>query len=454
MTKSRNGRQGQEVRSRTSVPDLNARSIVRLLEKKTKDRRPLIRHLRDRAPVAELTRALTQAKVPRTRQLISDVLGYKRAKSAVPVLAQLLGDEHPKVRFAAADAIGKIFLLNPSQRQNGRRDAGEALYRALESETEPGLREVFITALGAVRYEPALPALRAALDSPDEPLQKAARWALERFEPDDASPEHVSTQKTDGSKRQRNASAVQRPANFIDEAIRTLQANPEFVADVIRAGQEPHITLRLMQDTIQSLHTTPNVYEDAVRAARETPIFVEATIRAMEATPSFVQEAVRAAQDTPSTLPVVEEMVEAVGVNPAFVEEAIRAAQRAPDALQATEKAIRRASSPLVLQESIRMMAQVQDKVAHGDALMEGLAQLSQSLSEAGARVGSRAELRVRERKATALQAVLAFLILYLILTLAARSWQRQLGISVSDLEVFLATLLVWQQSRVRPKGA
>jgi hypothetical protein len=364
----------------------------------------------------------------------------------------MLNDEHPKVRFAAADAIGKTFLLSPSQRQNGRTIAGEGLYRALQSEAEVGVQEVLITALGAVKYEPALPALHSALESSRESIRRAAHWALGRFQDEGDSIDSARIREPNPSTEQRSASTIKKTPNLIEEAVQALRSNPDFISDIIKTAQEPLVTFRIMQDTIQSLQATPNIYDDAVRAAQETPIFVEATIRAMEAVPSFVQEAVRAADEIPSSFRAVEDMVEAIAINPAFVEEAIRAARRAPDALQATERAIRRAGGTLALQDSIRMMAQVQDKVVHGDTLTEGLAHLSQSIADAGQNVASANEPRASEIKAAAFQAVLTFLVLYLILTSAARSWGRRMGMHVSDLEIFLAALLVWQRSTSRPQ--
>jgi hypothetical protein len=234
-------------------------------------------------------------------------------------------------------------------------------------------------------------------------------------------------------------------SNLIEEAIQALERNPNLVTEVIEVAQDPPVTFRIMQDTIQSMQAAPNFYRDAVRAARETPIFVEATIRAMEAAPGFVQEAVRAAQETPSTFHVMEETVRAISANPTFVEEAIKAAQSSPSALRSTERAVRRAGSMTALQESIRIMAQAQNRIVHGDTLTEALSQLSESMGEAGKDV--KPASRAAERKQLALQAVLAFLVLYLILTVAARNWHERLRVPVNDLEIFLAALLIWQQS-------
>jgi hypothetical protein len=372
-----------------------------------------------------------------------DVLGNKHAKTAVPALIDTLDDENPKVRFAAADAIGKTFMHDNTKHHNGRLEAGEALYAALEGETVKGLEEILITALGAVRYEPALPRIRADLNSQDESLRKAAHWALERFEP--STTEAGSNVLMDAEGHEASAPMSRVAPNLIEEAIQALERSPTFVTQVIEAAQDPPVTFRVMQDTIQSMQAAPNFYRDAVRAARETPIFVEATIRAMEAAPGFVQEAVRAAQDTPSTFHVMEETARAISANPTFVEEAIKAARSSPSALRSTERAVRRAGSMTALQESIRIMAQAQNRIVHGDTLTEALSQLSESMGEAGRDVkpGSRAA----ERKQLALQAVLAFLVLYLILTVAARNWHERLRVPVNELEIFLAALLIWQQS-------
>jgi hypothetical protein len=416
---------------------------VKLLEEPTDDRRPLMRALQQKAPVAELTRALHIASKPLTRQLILDVLGNKHAKTAVPALIDTLDDKNPKVRFAAADAIGKTFMHNNTNHQNGRLEAGEALYNALQSETVKGVEEILITALGALRYEPALPRIHADLESKDESLRKAAQWALDRFEPSTTEAPPSVLMDVEG-----HEASTPRPRvapNLIEEAIQALRRNPDFAAQVIDVAQDPPVTFRIMQDTIQSMQAAPNFYRDAVRAARETPIFVEATIRAMEAAPGFVQEAIRAAQETPSTFHVMEETARAISANPTFVEEAIKAARSSPSALRSTERAVRRAGSMTALQESIRVMAQAQNRIVHGDTLTEALSQLSESIEEAGKEV--KPASRAAERKQLALQDVLAFLVLYLILTVAARNWHERLRVPVNELEIFLAALLIWQQS-------
>ncbi len=154
--------------------------IIAALEAPTEDRRPLMAELRDDAPAEALAAALGDAATPHTRQLLADLLGFQAAPAGVPALTAALGDPELRVRSAAADALGKVYLAHPDA--PGREAAGAALLAAFETEPEPPVRHMLAAALGATRHAAALPALRdAASGGSDAGLRDAAAWALAQF---------------------------------------------------------------------------------------------------------------------------------------------------------------------------------------------------------------------------------------------------------------------------------
>ncbi|MET0816713.1 MAG: HEAT repeat domain-containing protein [Solirubrobacteraceae bacterium] len=154
-------------------------AIIAALEAPTEDRRPLMAELREDAPAAGLAAALETAEAPHTRQLLADLLGFQAAPAGVAALIACLTDPELRVRAAAADALGKVFMAHPDDPQAP--GAGAALLARWQDEPATAVRHMLAAALGATGHRPAAPVLRTALDDPDAGVRDAAAWALERL---------------------------------------------------------------------------------------------------------------------------------------------------------------------------------------------------------------------------------------------------------------------------------
>ena len=161
------------------MSDLQPSEIIAALEAPADDRRPVMHSLREDAPAGALAAALAAAEAPDTRQLLADLLGFQAAPAGVGALIAALSDVEGRVRSAAADALGKVFMSHPELPE--REAAGAALLARIEVEPEVTTRTVLLTALGTTRHEPGRAALQSALEDPDERIQKSARWALEHY---------------------------------------------------------------------------------------------------------------------------------------------------------------------------------------------------------------------------------------------------------------------------------
>ena len=147
---------------------MNAQEIIQLLETPTTDRRPTVRRITKEAAIPELIKALQEATVPLTREILCDILGTHADKRATPVLIDALHDSTPEVRGSAADALAKV--EDPQ--------AGPALMEQFNREGDDDIRQLIAIALGAVNYQPAIPYLIQALSSSSEMLRLCAAWAL------------------------------------------------------------------------------------------------------------------------------------------------------------------------------------------------------------------------------------------------------------------------------------
>ena len=107
----------------------------------------LARHATD-ADIEQLRRLAREHPKPKVRAACTGVLGYAKARQAVPTLIQALDDGHWMVERAAIDALGSI----------GDPRAGEPLLRKLAG-PNPELRRHAATAFQQVGYAPAVPAL-------------------------------------------------------------------------------------------------------------------------------------------------------------------------------------------------------------------------------------------------------------------------------------------------------
>jgi HEAT repeat protein len=153
--------------------------IIAALEAPTDDRTRVMDELEETAPADQLAAALRMAGTPFTRQLLADLLGFQAAPAGVPALVAALHDRERRVRSAAADALGKVFLAHPSDPQ--RASAGDALLERWQDEPAVTVRQMLAAALGATQNRAAIPALEEALGDPDAGVQRMARWALDRL---------------------------------------------------------------------------------------------------------------------------------------------------------------------------------------------------------------------------------------------------------------------------------
>jgi HEAT repeat protein len=157
---------------------VDARAVIAALDDPGGDARATMSRLEEQAPPDALAGALATAERPRTRRLAADLLGRQAGAEGADVLLAALGDDDPGVRAAAADALGKVMLTHGPQ---SAPDAGPALLRAWDAETERGVRHMLAAALGAAGHREAIPLLRAAATSRDRGLEHTARWALQRL---------------------------------------------------------------------------------------------------------------------------------------------------------------------------------------------------------------------------------------------------------------------------------
>jgi HEAT repeat protein len=156
-------KKGKEMEN-INFPSLHAKEIVNILEAPTDDRRPLTHKLKRYAAIKELVVALQISQTELTRRILCNILGARRAKSAIPVLLECLDDPSPSVKDDAAEALGKI----------GSIKAGEALLNHFESNP----RIWFAIALGAIGYRAAIPALINGLSSSSAKVRGGSAWSL------------------------------------------------------------------------------------------------------------------------------------------------------------------------------------------------------------------------------------------------------------------------------------
>lgn len=146
------------------------------------DVRPVMTRLTREISVFELCKAMKNSSDLELKVLVVDMLGHKGARSAAPVLSDLLGSVDEDIRYAAADAIGKIYMTRPARRPRWQRQIGRALVEAHEAATDDGERAMMLSALGAVKYRPSTALLMKNLDSENEDVRQAARWAIQEMD--------------------------------------------------------------------------------------------------------------------------------------------------------------------------------------------------------------------------------------------------------------------------------
>lgn len=143
---------------------LNANQIIQKLEEPGINLLPVKMELKRKAKIRELKNALTISEKIQTSRILCDILGERRAKSAIPVLIKCLNSRSEDLRENAAEAIGKI----------GGEEAGEELMNQLRKKPN-----VWIAlALGSIKYKPSIPSLITALSGPFPKVRGGAAWSL------------------------------------------------------------------------------------------------------------------------------------------------------------------------------------------------------------------------------------------------------------------------------------
>ena len=134
------------------------------------------------APSSSLIGALGRATDPVDRQMLCDLLGFRKAKAAVPALIQCLADPAPGVRSASADALGKAFgyVAEPPAPARRRR-ALEALLARWRVEESAGVRSTIAQTLGLLGDPSVRPLLETARHDLDPRVRRQAEWALEHL---------------------------------------------------------------------------------------------------------------------------------------------------------------------------------------------------------------------------------------------------------------------------------
>jgi HEAT repeat protein len=150
------------------MKNLDAKEIIRLLEAPVDNRIPIKRQVYRDASIKEIIIALKESTLELTRMILCDILGERRAKTAIPDLLSCLDDQSPRVRSAAADALSKI----------GDARAGELLMNYVIKEADIEVRRMYMVALGAVGYRYAIPVLIKALSDIDSSIRGSAAWSL------------------------------------------------------------------------------------------------------------------------------------------------------------------------------------------------------------------------------------------------------------------------------------
>lgn len=161
---------------------VDAAEVIARLEEPTADGRAVMWDLRENAPDETLLAAFAAAERPLTRQLLADLLGFRAIVAAAEPLAAALDDPDEGIRAAAADALGKVFMADEPPAGDVARSVGAAMLAHFEAEPSAAVRRTLASAVGAARYEPAIPVLRAALESDDRSLAYSAGWGLHWLE--------------------------------------------------------------------------------------------------------------------------------------------------------------------------------------------------------------------------------------------------------------------------------
>lgn len=149
---------------------LTSKSILEMLNRPVEDRPFVQFRLRDHAPMASLVGALEATDSPDHVLVLATVVGmrFRNAKSAAPALLGFLQHPNEEVRYAVADALGKL-RVGP---------AGKAMLEALPSEESPAVRAMLLAGVGAARLSDGFDELARGLADDSWTVRHGAAWGL------------------------------------------------------------------------------------------------------------------------------------------------------------------------------------------------------------------------------------------------------------------------------------
>lgn len=138
------------------------------------------RRIFGKASVQSLRHAISIAKSGLTKGNICEILGWRKARSAIPELITCLRDRSPYTRQEAVDALGRI----------GSSEIGSILLAHFTSyERNADVLSTYAYSLGWLAYRPAIPALRKALFHQEGLVRVCAAEALSRLQDIESLPE-------------------------------------------------------------------------------------------------------------------------------------------------------------------------------------------------------------------------------------------------------------------------
>ena len=126
------------------------------------------RQLQAHTTIRTLILSLQECPHPHACRILCELLGQRRARTAIPSLLACLTHTDNGVRYEAADALAKIH--QPA--------TGPVLAQHLSSESDVHVQAMLLLAIGAVGYSPAIPRLIDTLSASDAGLRGSAAWSL------------------------------------------------------------------------------------------------------------------------------------------------------------------------------------------------------------------------------------------------------------------------------------
>jgi HEAT repeat protein len=120
--------------------------------------------------MSSVVAALQMTDSPEHLLVLTNVVGmrFRNAKSAAPALIGLLQHPNDEVRYAVADALGKLRVAT----------AGKAMLEALPGEESPTVRAMLLSGVGAARVREGFDQLVHGLVHRDWIVRHGAAWGL------------------------------------------------------------------------------------------------------------------------------------------------------------------------------------------------------------------------------------------------------------------------------------